>query len=216
MKKILSITLAAVMLLSIIPTAFAAETQDYSLGTAVTVEGAGGEYTVTVPATLNAGEVGTVTAKGYWASEDTLKVTAPATIEVTNTATSQKATINVDFDGIESLGNDLEEMTIPVSISIDTGNTKFGTWTGTIVYNVELVEPPAPTLITFTIDGTEYQAEEGMTFGEWVDSEYNTAGFIATSSEIRNAAGKSVLNEVGGFIRPTTTIDTSSIYKLSE
>jgi hypothetical protein len=28
-------------------------------------------------------------------------------------------------------------------------------------------------LITFTIDGTEYQAEEGMTWGEWVDSEYN-------------------------------------------
>ena len=28
-------------------------------------------------------------------------------------------------------------------------------------------------LITFTIDGTEYQAEEGMTWGEWVESEYN-------------------------------------------
>ena len=176
MKKILSITLAAVMLLSMIPTAFAAETQDYSLGTAVTVEGAGGEYTVTVPATLNAGEVGTVTAKGYWASEDTLKVTAPATIEVTNTATSQKATINVDFDGIESLGNDLEELTRTASISIDTGNTKFGTWTGTIVYYVELVEPPKGN-ITFTINGTEYQAEEGMTWTEWIESDYNPGDF---------------------------------------
>jgi hypothetical protein len=28
-------------------------------------------------------------------------------------------------------------------------------------------------LITFTIDGTEYQAEEGMTWEEWVNSEYN-------------------------------------------
>ena len=28
-------------------------------------------------------------------------------------------------------------------------------------------------LITFTIDETEYQAEEGMTWGEWVNSEYN-------------------------------------------
>jgi hypothetical protein len=28
-------------------------------------------------------------------------------------------------------------------------------------------------LITFTIGGAEYQAEEGMTWGEWVDSEYN-------------------------------------------
>lgn len=29
-------------------------------------------------------------------------------------------------------------------------------------------------LITFTIDGEEYQAEEGMTWEEWVNSEYNT------------------------------------------
>lgn len=31
-------------------------------------------------------------------------------------------------------------------------------------------------IITFTIDGTAYQAEEGMTWGEWVDSEYNVNG----------------------------------------
>lgn len=30
-------------------------------------------------------------------------------------------------------------------------------------------------LITFTIEGKEYQAEEGMTWAEWCDSEYNTA-----------------------------------------
>lgn len=34
-----------------------------------------------------------------------------------------------------------------------------------------------PTMITFTIEGVEYQAEEGMTLGEWVASSYNTAGF---------------------------------------
>ena len=28
-------------------------------------------------------------------------------------------------------------------------------------------------IITFTVNRTEYQAEEGMTWGEWVDSEYN-------------------------------------------
>lgn len=31
-----------------------------------------------------------------------------------------------------------------------------------------------PKLITFTIDGTQYSAEEGMTWGEWVNSSYNT------------------------------------------
>lgn len=32
----------------------------------------------------------------------------------------------------------------------------------------------APTLISFTIAGTSYQAEEGMTWEEWVNSSYNT------------------------------------------
>lgn len=195
MKKILSLTLAALMVVSMVPTAFAAETQDYSLGTAVTVEGAGGEYTVTVPATLNAGQVGTVTAKGYWAAEDTLKVTAPETIEVTNTVTNQKATVNVDFDGIESLGDDLEEMNIPVSISIDKGNTKFGTWTGTIVYNVELVKPVVEevVLISFRVHGNSYQAEEGMTWTAWVNSEYNTSEYYVEDNTIKSADGKTLI-----------------------
>ena len=33
------------------------------------------------------------------------------------------------------------------------------------------------TIINFTIDGTSYQAEAGMTWGEWVESDYNTGGF---------------------------------------
>ena len=172
MKKILSLTLAVMLLVSAIPTAYAAD-QDYSLGTAVTVEGAGGEYTVTVPATLNAGEVGTVTAKGYWASGETLKVTAPETIEVTNTKTSQKATVNVSFDGIESLGNDLEEMNVPVSISVDKGNTKFGTWTGTIVYNVEL-DDGRPNIFY----EKEYIYETSVTTTTLIFHENNTATLL--------------------------------------
>ena len=33
-------------------------------------------------------------------------------------------------------------------------------------------------LITFSIDGTAYQAESGMTMGQWVESHYNTGGFV--------------------------------------
>lgn len=32
-------------------------------------------------------------------------------------------------------------------------------------------------LITFYVDGVEYKAEDGMTWEEWVNSEYNIAGF---------------------------------------
>ena len=35
-------------------------------------------------------------------------------------------------------------------------------------------EATTPTLINFTVKGITYQAEEGMTWAEWCDSEYNT------------------------------------------
>lgn len=38
-------------------------------------------------------------------------------------------------------------------------------------------------LITFTIDGTSYQAEEGMTWREWVNSQYNTSGYVIAHLE---------------------------------
>lgn len=40
------------------------------------------------------------------------------------------------------------------------------------------------TLITFTIAETNYYAEEGMTWGEWVDSDYNTDVFTIQDDHI--------------------------------
>lgn len=42
--------------------------------------------------------------------------------------------------------------------------------------NIDIVDA-GPKLISFTIDNIPYQAEEGMTWGEWVESKYNTGGF---------------------------------------
>jgi hypothetical protein len=48
---------------------------------------------------------------------------------------------------------------------------------GTEGQTVDVYCVGSPTnLISFTIDGTSYQAAEGMTWGEWVASEYNTGG----------------------------------------
>jgi hypothetical protein len=47
-------------------------------------------------------------------------------------------------------------------------------------------EKSAPVLITFTVNGIEYQSEEGMTWKEWCNSEYNTAGFIYDRTENRD------------------------------
>ena len=39
-------------------------------------------------------------------------------------------------------------------------------------------ESAGASLITFTIDGREYQAEEGMLWWEWAESEYDTDGYM--------------------------------------
>jgi len=45
-----------------------------------------------------------------------------------------------------------------------------------------VVEEIKPKLITFTISGVQYQAEEGMTWEEWASTEYNTKKFNALSN----------------------------------
>ena len=196
MKKILSLLLVGVMALSMIPTAMAADV-DVQQGTQVTVVGTGGEYTVTVPATLTPGQTGTVTAKGYWASNETLKVSTPATVEVTDG--TQKTNINISFAGIESAGSDLDEMNIPVDISIDDGGIKFGEWTGTIIYNVELAEVQ---LQTFTVSKSSssgsptvytYQYEDGMTWADFMESNLSKGEFKLTQD------GKVCTTVFGGY-----------------
>jgi hypothetical protein len=47
-------------------------------------------------------------------------------------------------------------------------------------------------LISFTINGTSYQAEEGMTWAEWVASSYNTGGYTLSGTYISAPDGGSV------------------------
>ncbi len=181
MKKILSITLAAVMLLSLVPTAFAAE-NNWQGGTKVEYTATANEqYTVTVPATLAPGAAGDVVASGTWGSNRKLTVTADKDVTLTNSinAADQKV-LDVTFPGIELAGSNTAAVTDTKAVSVaGIDNALFGTWSGTFYYDVEMVDNVQ--LITFTIDGTEYQAEEGMTWGEWINTGHNTLGLIRTN-----------------------------------
>ena len=177
MKKILSSALVGVMALSMIPTALA--TTDYTNGTEVKYEGQGAaQYTITVPAQLAPEGSGTVTLSGTWASDCKVKVTADASVELTNSINSNdKKTLTVSFAGIEKSGDNTAVVTATEAVSVGAiDNALFGTWTGKFNYNVEYVEPEAVQMITFTIDGTEYQVEEGMTWAEWIETDANTLG----------------------------------------
>lgn len=47
---------------------------------------------------------------------------------------------------------------------------------------VTITEAEPENLMSFTIDGTEYRAKDGATWLEWVNSEYNTAGYYCSSA----------------------------------
>lgn len=52
-------------------------------------------------------------------------------------------------------------------------------------------------LITFTVDGVEYQAKEGMTWGEWCNSEYDNERFyIELDNRICTKGG---FGQIGGY-----------------
>lgn len=69
-----------------------------------------------------------------------------------------------------------------------------------------------PSLISFTIAGTSYQAEEGMTWGEWVNSAYNTGGFIIPGP-VLSSGGKPVQDKSTGIdVLSSATIRSGAEY----
>ena len=233
MKKILSLTLAVLMVVSMIPTAFAAEAGgNWAGGTQVAANGSrtttnddgttthNVEYTITVPASLAPGGEGTVTLEGMWPSDATVKVTAETSVDMVNSINSgDKKTLVVTFPSIEKAGDNTQAVSASAKVSVaDIEAALFGTWSGKFNYNVDYVAGSGNTsggstggdsgttvdpdtgdgeeanLITITIDGTQYQTEGGMTWSEWVESDYNTDGYVIAS--IKHTSNGTVVNAV--------------------
>lgn len=152
MKKILSLMLAIMMLVSAIPTAFAADV-DYQNGTEVEYTGSrttvnadgtethNAEYTITVPAKLAPAGSGTVTLEGMWPSDATVKVTADPSVEMVNNINSaDKKELAVTFPSIEKAGDNTQAVSASAPVSVaDISAALFGTWNGKFNYNVDYV-----------------------------------------------------------------------------
>ena len=189
MKKILSLLLVGIMVVSMVPATLA--TTNYTNGTDVEYNAADDDtigdingdgqpdnteyYTVTVPALMAPGASGNVVAQGTWASNRKLTVTADENVVLENSINSADTkTLTVTFPGIELAGSNTTAVTDTQVVEVaNISDALFGVWSGTFEYNVEMVTET----ITFTIDGIEYKGVAGTTFGEWVNSEYNTDGY---------------------------------------
>ena len=82
-------------------------------------------------------------------------------------------------------------------------------------YETMTPTPPTPALISFTIESTTYQAEAGMTWGQWVDSKYNTGGFTSSGNLIHGPnIHYLIYNDSQGtsLVNATDTISSKEYY----
>lgn len=83
-------------------------------------------------------------------------------------------------------------------------------WDGTGVVIEGLVK-----LISFTLSyGTEFQAEEGMTWGEWCESDYNAENFSVQWDTVRigNTRYNDYVTYNGVRVTPTDLIVNGGVY----
>ena len=66
-------------------------------------------------------------------------------------------------------------------------------------------------LITFTVDGTEYQAEEGMTWGDFIGSKYNNDRKFSVVSNIVFYNNRQ-LTVSGGYLLYDSSIHNGVVY----
>lgn len=177
MKKILSLTLALLMVVSAVPMVHAAG--NWEDGTEVTYSAAGTEeWTVTVPAQLAPGGSGDVTASGTWADNRKLVVEVNPHVIMGNDMLFEEISLMATFDDINLLGSNTEAVsqTNQISVADFESAPLFGNWSGHITYYVEMVD-----LNRFQLHGlTTYYADPDMTWREWVDSDYNDCGVEVT------------------------------------
>lgn len=173
MRKILSLFMVVCMLFSITTMVSAEEKQT----TIRYVADGTSSYEVTVPSLMTPGETKQVTLEGTWTTDEKVVVSAPDSVVLTNDIDGDTEELAVTFDYLSVVGNNRETISLSEDIAVASmpEDVIFGTWEGIVTYTVSVVE-----LISFTIDGVEYQAENGMTWAEWVESEYNVNSAFGT------------------------------------
>ena len=154
-------------------------------------------FTVTIPATVALGEDATISAENVVvpkgkqvevsiAEANGFKATTPEGAEITYTVKNGEDAV-AEGDTVLAV-NPKDGKTGSTTLSFVAPETiqYAGTYTGTVTFTVAVKDVPVTT-ISFTIYNpaggaiTEYSAEKGMTWGDWLESTYNNAGFAIRS-----------------------------------
>lgn len=110
----------------------------------------------------------------------------PTTRTVNGKKLSGNITLNASDVGALPIG-----INIPVIQYIANESLMPETPTEGVLYLIG--DEPEKVMITFNIDSNSYQAIEGMTWGEWVESEYNTGGHQIIGDYIYTESGSNTI-----------------------
>ena len=199
MKKLFSFILTVALMATMSVTAFAANTTGGSTEVSFNVDPT---YTITIPATVELQKVednGTVTYENDYTltAQAGVRLKKGEYIEVTIASdyvmeTPQGATLAYTItkggaalvdEVVATFTTDKAEQSSTIHIA--AGDPDYaGEYKDTVTFTVAVKAVPKP-LISFTIDGTSYQAEEGMTWGDWVNSEYDNDEFSVDINAIK-------------------------------
>ena len=149
-------------------------------------------YTVTIPATVALGETATIKAENVVVAKGKQVEVALTNANGFTVATPQGAELGYTLKNGETMVNEGDTV---LTVNPDGGKTgettltfttpetvKFaGDYTGTVAFTIAVKNVPK-TIINFTIDGETFEAEEGMTWAEWIDSASNTIGLYLSDS----------------------------------
>ena len=203
MKKLFALLLAVVLMATLSVTAFAADYDtagDKGMNVTYSVAPA---YTVTIPETVTIGADGTektvsaedvVVNKGQYvsvtlAADNNFTVKTAEGAELAYTVTANGKAVAAGGEILAVNPADGKTGTATVTFDIDEAAIQYaGTYTGSAIFTIAVKDAPK-TIINFTMDSIEFeewipgltanlQAEAGMTWGEWMESEYNVDGYV--------------------------------------
>lgn len=208
MKKLFSMVLIVAMLATMNVTAFAAEINEPGdKKTTVTYTYAPvNEYVVTIPDTITIGTdatvsasvtemeehkelIVTVTSENDWKLKDTTN--AENTVSYSMSIGAGAATLSNNATVLTVESATTSPKTVTLSTKLWNTVTVAGTYQDTLTFTVSLCDK----YITFKIDGLPYTARNGMDWGEWVESEYNTGNFKFIGYYLTNDNGVRYVSE---------------------
>ena len=105
------------------------------------------------------------------------------------TLSNKNAFNSTPYAGYSAFFEGTPHIYVPASLLTSYKTATNWTYFSSYFSSIESLDGQSPegNLITFTIFDTEYQAEEGMTWGEWVNSEYNTDNYYIDGRRVTRA-----------------------------